>query len=232
MTDRPLKSSPGSDIPVIAVDGPAGVGKGTLAKYLATKYDFNYLDSGAIYRVVALAAIEQGLDRAQIDDIVECASNLHISFPAEKNYSAHSNNIDIDNQIRSEACSSMASRIAAEPVIRAQLLMLQKRFQRPPGLVCDGRDMGTVVFPEAKVKIFLDASVQQRAERRYKQLIEKGISASFAHLFDSISARDERDRSRASSPLVAAEDAWVIDTTEMTIEKVIGAATDYIDKTL
>lgn len=110
--------------------------------------------------------------------------------------------------------------------------MLQKRFQRPPGLVCDGRDMGTVVFPEAKVKIFLDASVQQRAERRYKQLIEKGISANFAHLFDSISARDERDRSRASSPLVAAEDAWVIDTTEMTIEKVIGAATDYIDKTL
>lgn len=221
-----------TDIPVITVDGPAGVGKGTLAKTLAAKYGFHYLDSGAIYRVVALEVLQRGLDSTQVEEIVECATHLQISFPAEQQYSAHSNNIDIDGDIRSEQCSSMASRIAAQPAIRAQLLMLQKSFQRAPGLVCDGRDMGTVVFPQAKVKIFLEASVQERAERRYKQLIEQGISANFAHLFDSISARDERDRSRASSPLVAAEDAWVIDTTEMTIEKVIGASTDYIDKTL
>ena len=109
---------------------------------------------------------------------------------------------------------------------------MQKSFQRAPGLVCDGRDMGTVVFPQAQVKIFLDASCQERAQRRYKQLIDQGISANFAHLFDSISARDQLDRSRAHSPLVAAEGAWVIDSTEMTIEEVIGAATDYIKRSL
>lgn len=219
-------------IPVITVDGPAGVGKGTLTKSLAARYGFHYLDSGAVYRALAAQVLADSVSLQDMDEIVRMAGALDLSFPSQYDYQAVIGNNIIEADIRTEACSAMASKIAAQQPIRAQLLSLQKSFQRAPGLVCDGRDMGTVVFPQAQVKIFLDASCQQRAQRRYKQLIDQGISANFAHLFDSISARDKLDRTRAHSPLVAAEDAWVIDSTEMTIEEVIGAATDYINRSL
>lgn len=221
-----------ASIPVITVDGPAGVGKGTLTKRLAAIYGFHYLDSGAVYRALASQVLARSLVPEQLDEIVLLATQLALSFPPEHDYQTMLGNNIIEADIRTETCSAMASKIAAQQPIREQLLALQKSFQRAPGLVCDGRDMGTVVFPQAQVKIFLDASCQERAQRRYKQLIDQGISANFAHLFDSISARDQLDRTRAHSPLVAAEGAWVIDSTEMTIEEVIGAATDYIKRSL
>lgn len=228
-------TSPTADsesIPVIAVDGPAGVGKGTLTKSLAAHYGFHYLDSGAVYRALAYQVLKRSLTLQDGAEIVRLAAELDLSFPPQHGYQAKMAGQIIEADIRTEACSMMASKIAAESPIRTQLLALQKSFRRSPGLVCDGRDMGTVVFPHAQVKIFLDASCEERAQRRYKQLIDQGISANFAHLFDSIMARDRSDRTRAHSPLVAAEDAWVIDSTELTIEEVIGAATDYINRTL
>ena len=212
----------------IVIDGPAGVGKGTLAKLLARKYGFHYLDSGAVYRALAVLATDSVVDVTDIMALVGLCRRLKLEFPADHDYQAFANGRNIDSVLRSEACSELASKIASVAEVRAELLNIQRSFRQLPGLVADGRDLGTVVFPDAQVKIFLDASSEERARRRYKQLIEKGISANFDHLFDSIRERDQRDRTRSTSPLVAASDARVIDSTDMTIEAVLTQAENYI----
>ena len=225
-------SSSGNSAPVVAIDGPAGVGKGTIAKQLAQKFGFYYLDSGAVYRALAVKALKDGVQLENINKLTELATGLSLEFPQQENFAAHIDGINIDASLRSEQCSSFASQIASIAEIRKELLDLQRRFKVEPGLVGDGRDLGTVVFPQAEVKIFLDASCEERAQRRYKQLIEQGISANFDHLFDSIRARDERDRTRSTAPLVAAEDAWVIDSTEMSIQAVVKNSAAFVRERL
>lgn len=217
-----------SSIPTIVIDGPAGVGKGTIAKLLATRLGFHYLDSGAVYRTLAVRMIETNADPSDIGNLVGLCQDLSLEFPPEHGFEAFLSGVNIDADLRSEQCSELASKIASVPEVRAEVLNVQRSFRQPPGLVGDGRDLGTVVFPDAQAKIFLDASNEERARRRYKQLIEKGISANFDHLFDSIRERDQRDRTRSTAPLVAARDARVIDSTEMTIEAVVERAEDYI----
>ncbi len=210
--------------PVVTIDGPAGVGKGTLAKKLAEMFGLNYLDSGAVYRALSVKAMKEKISLDNVAELIKLASQLSLEFPQERGFAAHIDGENIDASLRSEECSSYASQVAVISDVRKELLALQRRFQHAPGLVGDGRDLGTVVFPQAEVKIFLDASCEERAQRRYKQLIDQGISANFDHLFDSIRARDERDRTRSTAPLVAAKDAVVIDSTQMSIETVVSSS--------
>lgn len=219
-------------IPVVAIDGPAGVGKGTLAKKLAGIFNFHYLDSGAVYRALSVKALRQNISLDNVAQLIQLASQLVLEFPQDKGFAAYIDGENIDASLRTEECSSYASQVAAISEVRQELLALQRRFQAAPGLVGDGRDLGTVVFPQAEVKIFLDASCAERAQRRYKQLIDQGISANFDHLFDSISARDERDRTRSTAPLVAAKDAMVIDSTKMSIETVVSSSAAYVRERL
>lgn len=218
--------------PVITIDGPAGVGKGTLAKHLASMFLFHYLDSGAVYRALAVKALKEGIGHDDVVGLVRLAKSLKLSFPHEHDFAAHIDSENIDASLRTDECSQLASQVAVLSDIRQALLALQRGFQAPPGLIGDGRDLGTVVFPDAEVKIFLDASCEERARRRYKQLIDQGISANFDHLFESIHARDERDRTRSTAPLVAAKDAWVIDSTTMSIEAVVENTAAYVTKRL
>ena len=221
-----------AQIPVVTIDGPAGVGKGTLAKKLALMFEFNYLDSGAVYRALSVKALKESVQLDNVAGLIQLASQLSLEFPQEKHFAAHIDGENIDASLRSEECSGYASQVASISEVRKELLALQRRFQAVPGLVGDGRDLGTVVFPQAEVKIFLDASCEERAQRRYKQLIDQGISANFDHLFDSIRARDERDRTRSTAPLVAAEDAMVIDSTKMSIETVVSSSAAYVRERL
>ncbi len=218
--------------PVVAIDGPAGVGKGTLAKRLAEIFSFHYLDSGAVYRALAVKALNEGIGLENKEKLIALAKNLRLTFPQSRNFEAHIDGCNIDASLRTEECSGLASVVAADSRIRAALLSLQRAFQKPPGLIADGRDLGTVVFPHAEVKIFLDASCEERARRRYKQLIDQGISANFDQLIDSIRTRDQRDRTRSTAPLMAAEDAWVVDSTQMTIEAVVENSAAYVRKRL
>ena len=221
-----------ANIPVITIDGPAGVGKGTLSRKLAQMFKFNYLDSGAVYRALSVKAIKENVQLDDVAQLARLASQLTLEFPPEKHFAAHIDGENIDASLRSEECSSYASKVAVIAEVRTELLALQRRFQAEPGLVGDGRDLGTVVFPQAEVKIFLDASCEERARRRYKQLIDQGISANFDHLFDSIRARDERDRTRSTAPLAAAKDAWVIDSTEMSIQAVVKNSAAFVRERL
>jgi cytidylate kinase len=218
--------------PVITVDGPGGSGKGTIAMQLAQKLGWHFLDSGALYRLVAVAAIDRGLDADQEAALGQVAENLDVNFGISNdgmvilldgNY--------ITGRLRSEAVSVFASKIATFPVVRRALVHRQRAFRKPPGLVADGRDMGTVIFPDAILKIFLTASAEARAERRYKQLKEKGESVNLTRLFQDIKMRDERDSTRAISPLRPAEDAHVIDSTELSIEEVLRSIHNLLDKT-
>ncbi len=222
-------------IPVIAIDGPSGSGKGTVARLLATRLGWHLLDSGALYRLVALAASQIGLEPSNSDHQAQAAAlarELEVRFGADARGEEHIllSNKDVTAQLRAETTGDLASQWAAVPRIRSALLDLQHSFRRSPGLVADGRDMGTVVFPDAPLKIFLEASVEERAQRRLKQLSALGISANIDRLCSEIAARDTRDRERPVSPLRAAADAVVVDSSRLTAAQVVEQVAGWVDK--
>ena len=222
-----------SQSPVITVDGPSGAGKGTLCMLLADKLGFHLLDSGAIYRVLALAAIHHGVDTESEDALVPLATHLDVQFIAEGDLvKVILEGEDVSGELRKEETGMAASKVAALPRVREALLRRQRAFSAAPGLVADGRDMGTVVFPEAEAKIFLDASAEERADRRLKQLQQKGLDVKFDDLLSEIQERDDRDRNRPVAPLRPAEDALVLDSTSMNIEQVVEKALHYIESKL
>ena len=206
------------DIPVIAVDGPAASGKGTVADGVARALAFHLLDSGSLYRLVAHRALVEGADVDDEAPLARIAVALDVAFRGGRVLLGGE---DVTDAIRSEAVSAAASHVAVHSGVRAALLARQRAFRRPPGLVADGRDMGTVVFPEALLKVFVTAAPEERARRRHKQLIEKGISVTMESLLRDIRERDARDASRAAAPLRPAADAVILDTTDMTIAAAI-----------
>ncbi|MDP3295342.1 MAG: (d)CMP kinase [Nevskia sp.] len=210
-------------IPVIAVDGPSGVGKGMATRWLAARTGWHRLDSGALYRVLALAAVKAGVALGAHDEVAALASTLDIRFvgETEADEAILVNGANWTDKIRAESTGNLASQIATAPVVRAALLQRQRDFREAPGLIADGRDMGSVVFPDAVLKIFLDAKAEARAMRRHAQLSKKGASVNLDDLFVEVRARDERDRKRAIAPLVAATDAIIIDTTRMSVSQVL-----------
>jgi cytidylate kinase len=208
-------------IPVIAIDGPSGSGKGSVAGRVSKALGYHLLDSGVLYRVLGLAARLRNVDLQQDQAVAELARTLDIAFGENGPGSVSLDGKDVSIDIRTSLGSDMASRVGAIPAARAALLERQLMFRQAPGLVADGRDMGTVVFPDAAVKIFLTASVEERAQRRYKQLIAKGIDAILSALLSDLKERDERDRERAVSPLLPATDAEFLDTTEMSEEATV-----------
>ena len=219
--------------PVITVDGPSGAGKGTLCMLLAEKLGWNLLDSGAIYRVLALAALHHGVDTESEDALVPLAAHLDVQFVAEGELvRVILEGEDVSDTLRTEKVGNAASKVAALPRVREALLRRQRAFNEQPGLVADGRDMGTVVFTSAEVKIFLDASAEERATRRMNQLQKKGLDVSFSSLLSEIQERDYRDRNRAVAPLRPADDALVLDSTEMSIEQVLEKVLAYVDAKL
>ncbi|TCV98144.1 (d)CMP kinase [Biostraticola tofi] len=219
--------------PVITVDGPSGAGKGTLCKALAESLQWHLLDSGAIYRVLALAALHHHVDIASEEALVPLAAHLDVRFQvSEGQLDVILEGENVSNEIRQETVGNTASRIAAFPRVREALLRRQRAFRAMPGLIADGRDMGTVVFSDAPVKIFLDASSEERAHRRMRQLQEKGFSVNFERLLSEIKERDERDRNRPVAPLIPAADALVLDSTTLTIEDVIAQALAYSKRIL
>ncbi len=214
---------------VIAVDGPGGAGKGELTKRLAKEFGFDLLDSGAIYRVLAYAARKAGLAMFDEDSLVQEANVLNLSFNVEEDgVHVMLGQEDVTRAIRTEENGVNASKVAAHPLVRQALLARQRDFAQEPGLVADGRDMGTVVFPQAQVKIFLDASPEVRAKRRQLQLEAAGKEADFEQILKEITERDERDRNRPVAPLKPAEDALLLDSTDMSIEEVFNKACEYI----
>ncbi len=210
-----------TDIPVLTIDGPSGSGKGTIAQMLAQQLDWHYLDSGAIYRVLAQAAIQHRFDLSDEVAVAKLAEDLDVRFSiANDDLKVMLEGEDVSLLIRSEQAGNAASKVAALPAVRAALLQRQRDFRQLPGLVTDGRDMGTVVFPDAPFKVFLTASAEQRAQRRYKQLKQKGIESNLSDLIAEISERDRRDKERKVAPLRPAEGALILDSTELGIDAV------------
>jgi cytidylate kinase len=210
--------------PVIAVDGPSGTGKGTVCTHLAHWLGWHFLDSGTLYRLVAIQALRQGVGMDDEAGLAHIACQLEARFESEaagELVKVWLGNEDASDAVRSEESSLAASRVAAWPAVRIALLEKQRAYRRPPGLVADGRDMGTVVFPDAELKIFLTASPEERARRRYKQLKQKGIDVNLAQLLADIAERDARDSQRTISPLKPAPDAVVIDTTGLEVAAVL-----------
>jgi len=213
-----------SEAPVVTVDGPSGAGKGTLCQQLARHLGWHLLDSGAMYRVLGLAAADRGLALEDEAALARLARELDVRFgPAEPGEPAsiQVDGRDVSTTVRSEQVGGLASRVAVHPEVRRALTRRQRDFARPPGLVADGRDMGTVVFPEAGLKIFLTASAEERARRRYRQLKEKGLDVTLAALLEDILRRDQRDRERPVAPLKPAADAMTVDSTGMSIDEVL-----------
>ena len=211
-------------IPVVTVDGPGGSGKGTITQMLARRLGWHLLDSGALYRLTALAAIRQGVNLDDEAGLVNVAAGLNVTFeptPEGEPVRVLLDGQDVTRDIRTEQTGDGASRVAVIQAVRDALLQRQRDFRQAPGLVADGRDMGTVVFPDAPVKVFLTASAEERAQRRYLQLKEAGADVNIDHLLDEIRARDERDMNRSAAPLKPAEDAQVIDSTGLSIEEVL-----------
>ncbi len=211
-------------IPVLTIDGPTASGKGTVASRVAEALGFALLDSGALYRLTALSALEAKLALDDANAIAALARALPVQFAADQILLAGR---PVQDAIRQEAIGNAASKIAALPAVRAALVELQHSFRKTPGLVADGRDMGTVIFPDATLKVFLTASVQARAERRYKQLIDKGFPANMHALLQDLKERDARDTERAAAPLKPAEGAHLLDTSDMTIEQSVAQVLDW-----
>ena len=206
--------------PVLTIDGPSGAGKGTLSQIIARDLGWNFLDSGALYRLTALSALSHKIDLASDADLAIVAEHLDIRFDV------HTGQVflegdDVTRSLRTEQTGAAASRVAAYPAVREALLERQRAFRATPGLVADGRDMGTVVFPDAELKIFLTASAEERARRRYSQLKESGASVSFEEILSDVVSRDARDRNRSVSPLIPADDAETLDSTHLSIEEVV-----------
>jgi len=211
-------------IPVLTLDGPSGVGKGTVACIIAQKLDWHLLDSGAIYRAFAIVARDNDIKIDDIDGLLKLANNFDISFKLNSNHeplNVYLNNVEVSSELRTEKTAALASQFAKIESLRKVLLVKQRQFKKLPGLVADGRDMGTVVFPDAPFKVFLTAEVEERAKRRLKQLQETGIAGNISHTLAEVQKRDERDVNRQHSPLKPAKDALVIDTTNLTINEVI-----------
>ena len=207
-----------TSVPVIAIDGPTASGKGTVAQRVADKLGYHYLDSGSLYRLTALAAQQRDVDLANGPGVAQIAANLKIAFHDGKTLL---NGNDVGDEIRTESASQNASRVAALPAVREALLSLQRGFRLPPGLVADGRDMGSVVFPDAVLKVFLTASPDARDDRRTKQLKEKGMSAIMSDVVKELRARDARDMSRPVAPLKHYPDAYLLDTTGISADEAV-----------
>ena len=211
-------------IPVLTIDGPSGVGKGTVANIMAHELNWNLLDSGAIYRAFALAATKRNIQIDNTDELLKLASNLDLRFesdPSNNQLSIYLDNIEVSDELRTEKTAELASKFAMIGPLRGSLLLRQQKFKQPPGLVADGRDMGTVVFEDAPFKVFLTANVEERAQRRLKQLQDKGIAGILSQTLEEVQKRDERDASRKHSPLKPSKDALVIDTSNLTINEVV-----------
>ncbi len=208
-------------IPVLTIDGPSGAGKGTVSRAVAKQLGWNYLDSGSIYRSLAIAALKKKIDVTNISLLVQIAEVMALEFDCKSELIVKLDGVDITSELATETTGNTASIIAVYPEVRAVLLQKQMDFQQPPGLVADGRDMGTVVFPGAEKKVFLTASAEERGRRRYKQLKEKGLNANLVAITDEIAARDKRDQERVNAPLKKAEDAFYLDSSDLPIEKVI-----------
>jgi cytidylate kinase len=227
---------------IITIDGPSGAGKGTLTQLVADKLGWNILDSGALYRILGVATEQAGIDlsvgslsETSKNTITELARHLDVEFqlnPDSGEVEPFLKGVNLAKQIRTDEAGQSASKVAAIPSVRDALLARQRDFEQAPGLVADGRDMGTVVFCDAPVKIFLTASAECRAKRRYQQLINKGVGANMRALLESIQARDERDRTRPVAPLVPAADAFVIDSSDLTIDQVLAQVIDFTSKKL
>jgi len=211
-------------IPVLTIDGPSGVGKGTVANIMAHELNWNLLDSGAIYRAFALAASKRNIQIDNTVELLKLASNLDLRFesdPSNNKLSVYLDNIEVSAELRTEETAELASKFAMIGPLRESLLLRQQKFKQPPGLVADGRDMGTVVFEDAPFKVFLIANVEERAQRRLKQLHDKGITGILSQTLEEVKKRDDRDASRKHSPLKPSKDALVIDTSNLTINEVV-----------